>query len=336
LPDIGAIIGVIGGAVGIVGGGGGLLGLWRGWRQEHRDEAGAFFASYEKSMATLEKQYERETDAARKEEKKQRLEALEKEYVEQQEAYRQNSALRQSAPRGVLNAERPSPPKGVAAELTELLEKADRLSPALVTAHDHLLRGNTLFELKRYEEALDEYNAALALRPDDPVTLYSRGTTLSGLGWHQEALADYNRALELRPDDPDALNNRGNALGELERHEEALADYNRSLELRPDHPATLHNRGNTLRHLNRYDEALADYNRSLKLRPDHPDTMYDVACLYSLWKRYEEALQWLEKAVGSDAENRPMAREDEDFEGLRNDPEWGPKFLELVGTEDQP
>jgi len=294
------MIAVIGGAVGVVGGSGGVLGLWRGWRQEHREEHHAFFASYEKSIATLQTQYQRETDAAKKEEKRQRLESVENEYVEQQEAYRQNSALRQSAPSGVLTAQRPSLPDHVAAELTELLRKARLLSPAVLNAQDHLVRGNVLFELGRYEEALEEFSRSLELVPEDPATLGNRGLTLNRLKRHEEALAHFNRALELRPDDASTIDNRGIALLRLNRHEEALADFNRCLELKPDDPTALYNR----------------------------------ACYFSLAGRYEDALADLAQAIARQEENRGDAREDEDFEGLRNHPEWGPKFWELVGTED--
>jgi tetratricopeptide (TPR) repeat protein len=121
------------------------------------------------------------------------------------------------------------------------------------------------------------------------------------------------------------------ASGDLEG---AIEEYSELLKLWPDDPGSLNNRGIALGYLKRYDEALTDYNRLLELRPDDPRALYNIACLYSLWKRYEESPQWLEKAIARDAKYRPMAREDEDFEGLRNDPKWGPKFWELVGTED--
>jgi tetratricopeptide (TPR) repeat protein len=241
--------------------------------------------------------------------------------------------LADRAPSGAIGPDVPKLPEPERAVLESAATVLGALRPAQ-SAVEHLLRGNAFYAAERYEEALLEYSAALALLPDDPVTLYSRGTTLSGLGRHREALADYNRAHELRPDDPDTLNNRGNALGELDRHEEALADYNRSLELRPDHPATLNNRGATLHDLKRYEEALADFNRSLQLRPDHPATLYNRACALSLTSRYEEALRDVAEAIAGDGENRRLAREDEDFEGLRNDPQWGPKFRELVETKE--
>jgi len=197
-------------------------------------------------------------------------------------------------------------------------------------------RGNTLDALKRYEEALADFNRSLELRPDHPDTLNNRGAALDDLGRYEEALADYNRSLELRPDHPDTLNNRGITLCELKRYEEALADFNRSLELRPDDPGTLNNRGLALDALKRYEEALADYNRSLELEPHQSTALYNRACYLSLTQRYEEALPDLRQAIACDAKYQRMAREDEDFEGLGNDPEWGPEFWELVGTEDQP
>jgi len=269
-----------------------------------------------------------------------------------------------------------APPGAVARDAAPLPEPERRALSAAATAaalqpartfYDHLLAGNVLYAAGDHPKALEEYDAALKLRPDDPTTLSNRAATLNylkryegaladcnrslelrpddpdtlnnragaliGLKRYQEALADCDRALELRPDHPTVLNNRGNALGYLQRYDEALADFNRSLEIRPDHPDTLHNRGNALGHLHRYDEALADYNRSLELRPDHPDTLYNLACLCSLWERYDEALHWLERAIARDARNRVEAAEDEDFAGLRADPVYGPRFQKLISED---
>ncbi len=150
--------------------------------------------------------------------------------------------------------------------------------------------GVTLDELERYDEALADYNRALELSPDHPEILSNRGVTLRKLERYDDALADFSRSLELRPDDPGTLNNRGVTLGYLQRYDEALADFNRSLELRPNDPSTLHNRGMTLGNLQRYDEALADFNRSLELRPDHPDSFDDRGVTLIHLQRYEEAL----------------------------------------------
>ena len=187
-------------------------------------------------------------------------------------------------------------------------------------------RGTTYTKLGRDDKALADFNRSLELRPDDPDTLFNRGTTYDKLKRYDEALADYNRSLELRPDDPATLNNRGNTYARLERYDEALADYNHSLELRPDDPRTLYNRGVTYAMLERYNEAIADFNRSLELKPDDPDTLYNLACLFSLQRGIDDALAYLERAIEKDENCREMAKTDEDFNNIRDDP----RFKKLV------
>jgi tetratricopeptide (TPR) repeat protein len=160
----------------------------------------------------------------------------------------------------------------------------------------------------------------------DTNTAFLRGNYYYHQGKYNDALAAYNWSLELRPDDPTTLNNRGNTYFALKRYDEAFADFNRSLELRPDDPVTLYNRGTTYPHLGRYDEALADLNRSLELRPDYPATLYNLACLFSLWGKPNDALAYLEKAVGKDKKYRELAKTDEDFNNIRDDP----RFKKLI------
>ena len=196
-------------------------------------------------------------------------------------------------------------------------------------------RGMTLRKLERYDDALADFSRSLELRPDDPVTLNNRGVTLGYLQRYDEALADFNRSLELRPNDPVTLHNRGMTLGNLQRYDEALADFNRSLELRPGHPDTFGDRGVTLGALERHEEALADYNRSLELTPDDPDTLYNRACVYSRMGQIEKSLDDLKEAISRDAKYRAMAHEDEDFDNLRSDPEFGPEFERLVAEPEE-
>lgn len=51
----------------------------------------------------------------------------------------------------------------------------------------------------------------------------ARGTALQYLNRFEEAIPEYDRALALKPDYAEAHGNRGNALFQLNRQEEALA-----------------------------------------------------------------------------------------------------------------
>ena len=71
-----------------------------------------------------------------------------------------------------------------------------------------MIRGNTLFELKRFEDALTSYDRALTVRPDYAEALSNCGDTLKEVERFEEALASYDRVLMLRPDYAEALSNR--------------------------------------------------------------------------------------------------------------------------------
>lgn len=130
-------------------------------------------------------------------------------------------------------------------------------------------RGASLIALGRLEKALQSYDRAISANPRFAVAFSNRGSVLERLERYDAALANYNRALALRPDFVDALYNRGNVLKALGRPEDALASYDRTLALRPDHADALNNRGQVLRDLMRYDEALASYDATLAVAPDH-------------------------------------------------------------------
>lgn len=237
-------------------------------------------------------------------------------------------------------------------------------------AEEHLTLGNAYSAAGEYDKAFTEYDEALAILPEDAVALFNRAYTLDELGRYDDALADLNHALELQPDDADTLHNRGGVLDELGRYDDALADYNRALELQPEDASTIYARGITYDHLKRYDDALGDFNRALDVRPDHTDTLtsrgivlqhlgryhdalasysralellpgdagtfFNRACLYSCWNKLEDSLRDLRRAIELDSKYRELARTDADFVNLRNDPEYGPRFRELVGADEPP
>ena len=138
---------------------------------------------------------------------------------------------------------------------------------------------------------------ALAFRPDFAEALYNRGNTLHELKRFQEALTSYDRALTLRPDYAEALYKRGNTLKELKRFEEALASYDRALMLRPNFAEALSNRGNTLKELKRFEEALASYDRALTLRPDYAQAHNSLGVVLLQLGHLSQARAALEQAV---------------------------------------
>ncbi|MGO8955677.1 MAG: tetratricopeptide repeat protein [Rhodomicrobium sp.] len=174
-------------------------------------------------------------------------------------------------------------------------DRALSIEPSFALAHYN--RGNALRELKRYDEALRSYEKAITLRPNDAELHNNRANTLQELKRFDEAVASYEKALEIKPDFALAFRNRGNALHRLKRFEEALASYDRALVLKPDYMEALNNKGAALRELHRLDEALVYYDKALALRPGDADLYNNRGNILLEITRFDEALANFDTAL---------------------------------------
>lgn len=75
------------------------------------------------------------------------------------------------------------------------------------------------------ERAMEEVQAALALRPDFPDARFTRGRALMSLMRHEEALKDFEYYIETLGSDPIAWVQVGNCLTWLDRNEDALKAF---------------------------------------------------------------------------------------------------------------
>lgn len=110
-----------------------------------------------------------------------------------------------------------------------LLGAAARYRPA--DAYSHALHATALGFLGRHQEALEAYDRALALTPDDFDLLYQSASILQELDRVPEAIERFTHAIALRPYDPSARFNRGAAYAISGQNDLARADLERVLEL---------------------------------------------------------------------------------------------------------
>jgi tetratricopeptide (TPR) repeat protein len=89
-------------------------------------------------------------------------------------------------------------------------------------------------DLGRSEDALADYDQALALEPGHAAAHFGRGVTLADLGRSEDALAALDQAITLDPGNAAAHVNRGIALAALGNLDQALADFDTADDLAPD------------------------------------------------------------------------------------------------------
>jgi tetratricopeptide (TPR) repeat protein len=161
----------------------------------------------------------------------------------------------------------------------------DNYTAALKIKPDYLAalnnRGNAYDDKGEYDKAIVDYTAALAVKPDFPEALYNRGNAYAGKGEYEAAIEDYTAVLKIKKDDHKALNNRGAAYYNKGEYDAAIADYAAALAIKPDDHQALYNRGNAHYKKGEYDAAIADYSAALAVKPDDHEVLCNRGAAYA-------------------------------------------------------
>ncbi|MCV3214864.1 tetratricopeptide repeat protein [Plectonema radiosum NIES-515] len=158
-------------------------------------------------------------------------------------------------------------------------------------------RGNIYRSMKRYEEALKDFDCAIQLNPKYYWAIAGRGETYRLMKRYEEALKNFDQAIQLNHKYDYAIANRGYTYRLIERYEEALKDFDCAIELNPKYDWAIAHRGKTYRSMKRYEEALKDFDCAIELNPKLDWTIANRGYTYRLMERYEEALKDFDCAI---------------------------------------
>jgi len=134
-------------------------------------------------------------------------------------------------------------------------------------AKDHATRGQVLARSGKTDEALAEYDSALALDPYNIQALYGRGLIYQGQNQHQQAVEDFTAANGLSPQRVEPLLGRATSYLALDKAKEAAADLDEAVQADPNSAQAWTTRGQAYERLGDKAKAAASYSRSIALRP---------------------------------------------------------------------
>jgi len=128
-------------------------------------------------------------------------------------------------------------------------------------------RGNGFYKRDDNERALDAYNEAIRLAPDNEQFLDSRGNVYYDKGDYDRAIADYDAAIARNKFYAAAFDSRANAYHEKGEDDRALPDYDEAIRLNPRFALAFNNRGNLYNTRGEHDRAIQDFDEALRLAP---------------------------------------------------------------------
>jgi tetratricopeptide (TPR) repeat protein len=144
----------------------------------------------------------------------------------------------------------------------------DNISARSVTdAQGYATRGQVLAKSGNNEEALAEFERALALDPYNVRALYGRGLIRQAGKEHQQAIEDFTAANGLTPQRVEPLLGRATSYLAIDKAKDAAADLDEAVQADPNSAQAWTTRGQAYERLGEKAKAAASYGRAVALRP---------------------------------------------------------------------
>ena len=139
----------------------------------------------------------------------------------------------------------------------------------------HFDQGVSLFDAGQYNEALAEFNAALAVDPKQSGVLARAGDCYSRLNRNDEALETYEKAITLDSSNASLYAQKGVVLSRLGKTDESQEMFNKSAELDPRGAAlNFYNLGVTMYNSSEMERAADAFKRSVAADSNYAESYY--------------------------------------------------------------
>lgn len=176
-------------------------------------------------------------------------------------------------------------------------ETALKLNPNLAAVYWNL--GKVFQTVGRIDESITAWQKALELQPNlvEAEFNFEFGNSLARRGLWEEAVKNYQRAIALKPNWAEVYSNLGSVRSQQGQEAEAIQYYQKAIELNPDLPQPHLYLGHIFYNQGGVEQAIYHYQQSIKLKPDYTDSYANLANLYAKIGKIEAAIQNFEQAL---------------------------------------
>jgi superkiller protein 3 len=205
--------------------------------------------------------------------------------------------------------------------------------PANATYLDLMDEAQNFIDHQQYSSAIDIYEKALQLEPNDKILLYNLGWTYNMTGDPIKAKDYYQKAITEDSTYSDAYNGLANIYNDQKDLDNAILNYELAIKNNPKHKYALYNLGLAFEakgdpqkaidcykkriaadpsdladiynrigniysdDLKNYDEAIVQYGLALKSDPNYLYPVYNLGRVYEFKKDYDNAILYYTKAL---------------------------------------
>jgi len=158
--------------------------------------------------------------------------------------------------------------------------------------HMYILHGMTEYHRGNYGRAVEDFDRAIEINPDDDKAYFDRGYAYNGMGNYMRSVEDFSRAIEINSGSAQFYNDRGVSYMALGDEIHALEDFNRAVEIDPQHAQAYFNRGCLYQSSGKYRQAIDDYDKAIETGyPVKEDVFCNRGAVYGSLGDHVKALE---------------------------------------------
>jgi len=192
-------------------------------------------------------------------------------------------------------------------EAMEHYQKAIQINPNDCEVLNNL--GNALADKGRFDEAIENFRQAIRINPNFYFALTGLGVALADKGRFDEAIENFRQAIRINPNDCGALINLGIALAAKGRFDEAIENFRKAIRINPNYCEALVNLGIALAARGRFDEAIENFRQAIRINPNFSEALDNLGIALAARGRFDEAIENFRQAIQINPN---------DFEALNN------------------
>jgi tetratricopeptide (TPR) repeat protein len=188
-------------------------------------------------------------------------------------------------------------PDTIIAGCTELIQAGREKTASLVGAYKR--RGSAYVYKGDGDRAIQDYNEAIRLNPNDAYAYGGRATAYGIKGDFDRVIQDCDDAIRLNPNVAMAYVDRGVAYASKGDYDRAIQDYDDAIRLSPNGALAYYSRGNAYIEMGDYNRAIHDLNEATRLSPKSTDAYLDRGDAYLFQSNLTAAIADYEHVISA-------------------------------------
>ncbi len=164
------------------------------------------------------------------------------------------------------------------------------------SARKYFKAGEDFLEVRKYEDAIEQFSNAVALDPEYDKAYISRAAAYERVNNYAAAADDYERALVFNDKDEELMYKAGNAFYRSGNYGKSLAMLSSALARKSNYLEAYQVRVQVFIALKRYDEALEDCKRALRYKENELN-YYNLGVVYEKLELLDEAEDAYQKSI---------------------------------------